>query len=165
MTKPTDPPPSKDRPFPWQCPNCLKRNVDPTTVPYTARVKHDGVEYSLEIPKLDIPRCRDCGELVFSNAVNEQIWDALRAHLRLLRSAQIRAGRKALVVSQAQLAERLGVAEATISRWETGALVQSRAMDNLLRLYFAIPRVREVLLGCDQDPKLGVEVVTAGAGA
>jgi hypothetical protein len=31
-------------------------------------------------------------------------------------------------------------------------------MDNLLRLYFALPEVREVLQGASQDPGLGVEV-------
>ncbi len=33
-----------------------------------------------------------------------------------------------------ELAERLGVAPETISRWVNGALIQSRAMDNFLRV-------------------------------
>jgi transcriptional regulator with XRE-family HTH domain len=56
------------------------------------------------------------------------------------------------------LAERLGVAEETISRWETGALIQSRAMDNLLRVYFANADVRAALVGGEQDPSLGATV-------
>src|SRR5262249_5932204 len=55
-------------------------------------------------------------------------------------------------------AERLGVAPETISRWVNGALIQSRAMDNLLRLFFALPEVRDVLRGASQDPQLGAEV-------
>jgi transcriptional regulator with XRE-family HTH domain len=62
-------------------------------------------------------------------------------------------------LSQKDLAERLGVAEATISRWETGAQIQSRALDNLLRVYFAVPEVRSVLRGVEQDPQLGVGTV------
>jgi len=43
------------------------------------------------------------------------------------------------------MAELLGVAKETISRWETGALIQSRAMDNLLRLFFESEDVRRRL--------------------
>jgi putative zinc finger/helix-turn-helix YgiT family protein len=151
---------SGDRPFPWRCPNCLATDVWPVVTPYTAKVKHDGIEYTIDIPALEIPKCRNCGELLFSNHVDEQIRDALRSRLRLLTPSQIRAGRKTLSLHQGQLAERLGVAAETISRWENGALIQSRSMDNLLRVYFAIPEVRNVLAGEAQDPGLGVEVVT-----
>jgi putative zinc finger/helix-turn-helix YgiT family protein len=129
-------------------------------MPYTAHAKHDGIEYALEIPDLEIPKCQNCGELVFSYNVDEQIRDALRRHRHLLTPSQIRSGRKALALHQSQLAERLGVAEETICRWENGALIQSRPMDNLLRVYFAIPEVREVLTGEVQDPCLGLVVVT-----
>ena len=33
----------------------------------------------------------------------------------------------------------------TICRWESGGLIQSRAMDNLLRVYFSLPQVRKFL--------------------
>jgi hypothetical protein len=46
----------------------------------------------------------------------------------------------------------------TASRWVSGALIQSRAMDNLLRLFFALPEVRNVLQGENQDAGLGTEV-------
>ena len=135
-------------------------DVRPVVMPYPAKVKHDGIEYTIDIPALEIPRCQNCGELLFSNHVDEQIRDALRDRLRLLTPAQIRAGRKALALHQSQLAVRLGVASETISRWENGALIQSRSMDNLLRVYFAIPEVRNVLAGEAQDPGLGVVVIT-----
>ena len=73
---------------------------------------------------------------------------------------QIKEGRKALGLLQQELAERLGVAEATISRWETGTLIQSRAMDNLLRAYFALPQLRAALRGAEQDPAFGTEVLS-----
>jgi hypothetical protein len=38
------------------------------------------------------------------------------------------------------------------------ARIQSGAMDNYLRVYFAIPQVRDVLVGTGQDPNLGIEV-------
>jgi len=69
----------------------------------------------------------------------------------------MRKGIGQLGLKQQALAERLGVAPETISRWVNGALIQSRAMDNLLRLYFALPEVRAVLQGTRQDPNLGTK--------
>jgi putative zinc finger/helix-turn-helix YgiT family protein len=123
---------------------------------FTTDVKHDGVVHRIHLPGLEVPRCQTCGETIITNAVDEQINDALRRHLRLLTPSQMRQGVKALGLSQQELAERLGVAKETISRWVNGALIQSRAMDNLLRIYFALPEVRAALLGRDQDPQLGV---------
>jgi putative zinc finger/helix-turn-helix YgiT family protein len=125
---------------------------------YTARVKHDGVVHELHLPALEVPRCQTCGETVITSAADERINNALRSRLRLLTPAQMRKGIERLGLKQQELAERLGVAPETISRWVNGALIQSRAMDNLLRLYFALPEVREVLQGASQDPALGIEV-------
>ncbi len=143
-----------------QCPVCLSMNLRRVVMPYTAKVKHDGVLNAIEIPALEISKCHACGELIFDGHVDDQINDALRSHLKLLAPTQIRAARKTLELKQSELAEKLGVAEATISRWETGALIQSRAMDNLMRVYFGVPQVREVLSGRAQDPNLGTEVVS-----
>jgi putative zinc finger/helix-turn-helix YgiT family protein len=130
--------------------------VSPAAIPYRAKATYDGRLYEFDVPDLSIPKCEACGELVFSNRVDDLITQAFRAHLRLLSDEQIRIARKRLGLSQKELAERLGMAEATISRWETGALLQSRAMDNLLRVFFACPEVRHVLCGAGQDPALGI---------
>jgi putative zinc finger/helix-turn-helix YgiT family protein len=151
---------TRDKLFPWRCLKCRKRDVYPASIPYTAEVNHDGRLYEVRVPALEVPQCRSCGELVFTNRVDEQITDALRAQLRLLAPAQIRESRKALGLLQQELAERLGVAEATISRWETGTLIQSRAMDNLLRAYFALPELRAALRGAEQDPAFGAGVLS-----
>jgi putative zinc finger/helix-turn-helix YgiT family protein len=146
------------RPFPWPCPNCLTATVVPTVIDYTARVRHDGIAHVLHLPAVEIPRCQTCGETIITTAVDERINDALRARLCLLTPAQIRKGTEELGLQQQELAQRLGVAPETISRWVNGALIQSRAMDNLLRLFFALPQVRDVLRGANQDPELGIVV-------
>ena len=148
---------SKPRPFPWLCSDCYTLTVVPTVMDYTAKVKHDGVVYELPLPSLEIPCCQTCGETIATAAVDEQVSDALRARLHLLTPAQIQRGIEKLSLQQQELAERLGVAPETISRWADGALIQSKAMDNLLRLFFAHPEVRESLRGTDQDPQLGSE--------
>jgi putative zinc finger/helix-turn-helix YgiT family protein len=147
----------RDRPFPWRCATCLKDEVYPDTIRYSTDAKHDGRVYHIEVPELRIPKCRACGALVFTYTADDQVLDALRAHVRLLTPAQIKNGRLALGLKKKQLAERLGVAAATISRWERGGLIQSRAMDNYLRVYFAVPEVRAVLKGPEQDPSLGAK--------
>jgi putative zinc finger/helix-turn-helix YgiT family protein len=139
--------------------------VVPTVIDYTAKVKHDGVVHELRLPALEVPRCKTCGETVITTAVDERINDALRSRLRLLTPTQIRKGIERLGHKQQEFAERLGVAPETISRWVNGALIQSRAMDNLLRLFFALPAVRDALSGESQDPQLGTEVVLQAGGS
>src|SRR5437588_480523 len=145
-----------DRPFPWRCPRCLQKTVAPVVLPYRARAVHDGQNYELDIVELHIPKCSACGELVFSSRVDEQITCALRQRLRLLTPEQIREARQQLGLSPQELAERLGVAEDMVQAWEEGTLLPSRTADNLLRVYFALPEVRAVLTGTDQDPTLGL---------
>jgi putative zinc finger/helix-turn-helix YgiT family protein len=128
-------------------------------IDYTAKVKQDGVVHELHLPEVEVPRCQTCGETVITSAVDEQLNDALRALLHLLTPVQMRQGIESLGLKQQQLAERLGVAPETISRWLNGALIQSRAMDNFMRVYFAVPEARKVLQGPRQDPALGTRVV------
>jgi putative zinc finger/helix-turn-helix YgiT family protein len=138
------PPVEKDRPFPWRCVECGNKEVYPLNTDYTTTLKHDGRPYTIRIPDLTIPTCRKCGEQVFTSAEDERIRDALRAEVGLLTSQEIKAHRVQLGLSQQELAEQIGVAKETISRWETGA-IQSRPMDNLLRLFFVSKEVRRLL--------------------
>jgi DNA-binding transcriptional regulator YiaG len=96
--------------------------------------------------------------LISTPFVDAQISQALLKHLRLLLPAQIRAAREALGLQQEELARHLGVAAESLCRWEKGVLIQSRATDNLLRVYFAFPAVRKALVGDAQSPDLGIVV-------
>ena len=147
---------TKQKPFPWRCPSCGLKEVRPSVAPYAAEVKHDGRVHEVAIDRLEIPTCQSCGEKVFSKHVDDQISQALRRQLRLLSPNEIRSALRTLGMSQKELARRLGVAEATLSRWATGTVIQSRAMDNLLRVYFALPEVRNALTGEQQSSGLGL---------
>src|SRR5262249_38605405 len=135
------------KPFPWKCGHCRQRTVFPDQVPYTVEVVHDGRAYTVTVPDLQTPRCRNCGELVLGDAANRQVSNAFRRQAHLLTPQQIRQARESLGLTQKQLANRLEVAEATLSRWETGTQIQQRSLDRLLRLFFAFPNVREALAG------------------
>ncbi|MSQ93462.1 MAG: hypothetical protein EXR98_02775 [Gemmataceae bacterium] len=69
----------KSKPFPWRCPRCLEKSVHLATIPYTAQGRGDGQLHVVEIPALRIPQCNKCGELVFTESVDEQIQEAMRA--------------------------------------------------------------------------------------
>ena len=139
------------KPFPWKCGRCGERAVVPAIVSYTTQIEHDGRSYSVTVPALEIPRCSKCGAMVRDDPSNRRISDALRQQLGLLTPEQIRKNRETLGLTQRQLANRLGIADATLSRWETGAQIQQRSMDRLLRLYFAFDNVRTVL---EHEPAL-----------
>ncbi|HVA50411.1 MAG TPA: helix-turn-helix domain-containing protein [Pirellulales bacterium] len=139
-----------ERPFPWQCRRCAKKEVELATISYDAEIRHDGRLHKFAVPNLDIPVCRACGEKVFSEKVDDQINVALRSHLNLLTPADMRTGLEHIGMTQRDAADRLGVAEATLSRWLTDTQIQSRAMDNLLRVFFAFPQVRNALGGSAQ---------------
>ena len=135
----------RDRPFPWRCVECRAKEVFPQPTDYTTVRKHDGREYTVHIPDLVIPTCRKCGEQLFTVGTDDRVVAALRAQVGLLTPEEIQARRGQLGMTQQELADQLGIAKETISRWETGGMIQSRAMDNLLRLFFESEEVRRLL--------------------
>jgi hypothetical protein len=112
--------------------------------------------YSVTIPDLEIPTCRACGERVFTNRVEESINQALRAQLHLLTPEQIDRAIELLGMAPDEVARRLGIDQDALSTWIEGTVIQPRAMDNLLRAFFASPPFRAALTGPEQDPEFGV---------
>jgi putative zinc finger/helix-turn-helix YgiT family protein len=144
-----------DRPFPWRCRHCGQAQVVMTKISYDAEIRHDGRLYAFTVPDLVLPVCKACGEKVFTENVDDQINAALRRNLHLLTPQDMRDALERVDMTQKEAAERLGVAEATLSRWLNEIQIQSRAMDNLMRVFFAFPQVRSALNGEGQDPQLG----------
>ena len=69
-------PPGAKRPFPWLCPRCLQKQVHLAVIPYRAEMRHDGKLLAVQIPALHIPMCANCGELQFTDKVDQQIRNA-----------------------------------------------------------------------------------------
>ncbi|HEV3342062.1 MAG TPA: type II TA system antitoxin MqsA family protein [Pirellulales bacterium] len=149
---------TEDRPFPWRCGNCGQNQVYPVATPYTTTINYDGRAYEVAVPDLELPTCANCGEVVFDNQAGDQINRALRQQLGLLQPEQIRAGRMELGLNQRDFGAQLGVAEESVSRWETGAQVQSRVVDRQIRLFFELPAVRTALSRLDKGEPVGVTV-------
>ena len=148
-----------ERPFPWRCRHCGESRVVMSTTEYPAEVSHDGRLHTFTISDLELPICQACGEKVFTEKVDQHVRKALRSHLNLLSPGQIRDALRRVNLSQKELSQRLGIAEATLSRWLNECQIQSRSMDNLLRVFFALPSVRTALPGESQDAELGMSDV------
>src|SRR5687768_7565551 len=99
---------TKQRAFPRDCPNCGRQGVVQAVVPYSLQSKYEGQLVTIEIPELESPRCRSCGQLVFGVAVERQINAAQRTLLRLLQPTEIRDGRERHGLTRSELAKRLG---------------------------------------------------------
>ena len=156
-------PVASERPFPWKCRHCGKQEVVMATTDHEARVRHDGRLHVFTIANLQLPICGSCDEKVFTEKVDRQVSAALRSHLNLLAPDQIRQAIKRVNMPQKEIAQRSGIAEATLSRWLNETQIQSRSMDNLLRVFFGFPQVRSALCGASQDPQLGLSDVAVGA--
>ena len=124
----------------------------PAVISYDAEVKHDGRLHRFPVPRspfpvprLTIDKCQRCGEEFFTNLADEQIAAALREFLGLLQPHDIRRRLDKLGLTQRSFAARLGVAPETVSRWLNGLCIQTRALDNLMRVFFGLASVRDVL--------------------
>lgn len=133
------------KPFPWKCGTCRERGLVPATIDYQPEVTHDGRTYRIILPALSVLRCNRCGAIVLDDEADDKVSDALRQAAGLLSPEQIRRGREALGLTQKQLAQKLQIGEATLSRWETGGQIQQRSLDRLMRLYFQVPEARQFL--------------------
>jgi len=149
------------KPYPRKCPNCRKIAVDLAVVDYQTRIEHDGRAYTLVLPSLNVRLCAACGERYLDLDGHDKVSHALRNAAGLLPPEEIRAKRLSLNLTQKALAEQLDIAEATLSRWETGAQIQQRAFDTLLRAYFDVPELRRYLARPLASPARAKEPIAA----
>ena len=75
---PNGPGPKMGRPFPWYCPKCRHKEVRPATIPYQCAMSVNGQPVTVTLTALTVPRCGNCGELVFDYDADEQLSQALR---------------------------------------------------------------------------------------
>lgn len=133
------------RTYPKRCGKCGHKTMRLVTMPYSTIIEHDGRTYQVEIPALTVPQCSNCNAISIDDEADREMSAAFRREAKLLAPEEIRQGRERLGLTQKQFANLLGVGESTISRWETGAQIQQRALDRFLRLCLASPAAVELL--------------------
>jgi putative zinc finger/helix-turn-helix YgiT family protein len=133
----------KTRAFSKKCAECRQKTMALATIPYTIRIDHDGRKYDVSLPAMIIPRCSNCGAISIDAEAEKQISDAFHKQAGLLTPDEILLGRESLGLTQKEMSDLLGIADATLSRWETGVQVQQRSFDKFLRAFFASPALRK----------------------
>ena len=147
-----------EKPFPWKCPKCHQKAVRKVVRDYAGNIEHDGREYAITIPSIEIACCENCDTIVLTDSVNDAIDQALRHEAGLLTPVQIKRNREALGLTQKELATRLAISDATLCRWETGAQIQQRSLDRWMRTFFSDERIRQITKDENQMAELGTTV-------
>jgi transcriptional regulator with XRE-family HTH domain len=150
--------PPRPRKYPLRCIECGKMEVHPSSLDQRIQKNHDGRVYDLSVKDLPVTQCRACGAVFFTEESDDRIAAEVQKQLVLLTPAQIQANIEALGLTQRETAQRLGIAPETLCRWLSGSMIQSRAMDMLLRAFFGSPEVRDNLKGAATDPRFGEKV-------
>ncbi len=78
--------------------------------------------------------CRSCGFEFTDERAEEARHAAVCAHEGVLTPREVRAVRRSLELSQQQFADLIGVARASVARWESAQLIQNASLDNLIFL-------------------------------
>ena len=60
------------RPFPWYCPKCRHKAVRRATISYQCERLDNGRPIRVVHANLSVPKCENCGELVFDYDAEEQ---------------------------------------------------------------------------------------------
>jgi HTH-type transcriptional regulator/antitoxin MqsA len=113
----------------------------------------------------ELYRCAVCGEEEYSLeqavAAERRASELYREQNGFLQPDEIAALRRSWGLTQAGLEDALGVGRKTVARWEAGRVLQSRALDNLLR---AIDRFPAVLTFLSERQGVGVQPNAEWAG-
>jgi hypothetical protein len=105
-----------EKPFPWRCPKCRQPTVTRVTMPYSCKRTLGNHVVTVEVPNLAVPRCSNCGELVFDYAADEQIRAAFRT--------QFGPAETAMSEGQEHRSERAGALEEQIRPFGAAMLTE-----------------------------------------
>lgn len=127
------------------CPKCHKENAE--VIEYSDTVDFRGME--LDVEKLLESKCRNCGhkwvtneQRLHNNSVMRDVYVVVRDELRnkhgLLTGQEISQVREFFALNQREAATLFGGGYNAFNKYESGEVLQSFAMDRLLRLTKAV---------------------------
>ena len=116
------------------------------------RVIDEVFDYGLDDERIEVAAkgvpvmvCAACGEVFYGPEAEQSYHRAICAALGLLTPEEIKGVRERLGMTQEAFAKLTGIGVATLSRWERGQMMQSRAMDRYLKLISRLPEAAGVL--------------------
>ncbi len=134
-----------------RCPSCGHE-------PLVAQRIRDEFEYGPEDERVTVVAeavpvlaCPACGETLYGPEAAAIRHQAICRALGLLSPAEIKSIRERFGPDQGDFARLTGIGVATLSRWERGRLLQTRALDRYLRLLDVLPQAAQ-FLGTLQKP-------------
>lgn len=137
-----------------RCHVCGQSSRQRVVRPYEYQVSHDGrPPVTIRVPDLEViactnPACRPehpDDTTILDDAAAGRLTVETYRQLGLLTPEEIREKRTALGLTQQEMQDAMGLGGNSLSRWESGAVYQSRAMDRFLRVYFASADARRKL--------------------
>jgi putative zinc finger/helix-turn-helix YgiT family protein len=117
----------------FECPNCDSVNVNTQMTPtkFKYGTGNKAVELEVLVP---VRKCIDCGFEYVDAEAEDLKHAAICCHLNVMTPTEVEAIRKQYEFSRAQFAQVTRIGEASLSRWETGELIQNAAYDDYLYL-------------------------------
>jgi len=139
------------------CPICgvgtLEKNVIEEVFTYK--------EKTLTVPNYEVYECAECGEGLVDPASSSRASKLLKEFGKevdgLLTTADIKRIRKKLGLTQEEMAEVCGGGLKGFARYESGQVIQSKGMDNFLRIIDEFPFTIDVIT--NRHSKKGSKVV------
>lgn len=115
------------------CPECGFENLVETSAPLTEDFKGEQITVH-DVTRYECPRCH---EYVISadqsKKMTKQLYSQYRNRFGLLSPSEIKDIRKKYGWNQTEFERVLGVTSPTVSRWESGRIIQTKPVDNLMR--------------------------------
>ena len=115
------------------CPGCSSRNVESQMVNTSFPYGEGESSVTLAVT-LRAFHCRDCGLEYVDSSAEDLKHKAICRHLGVFSPLEIESIRDKLGMSRARFAQVTKIGEATLGRWERGALIQNAAYDQFLYL-------------------------------
>jgi HTH-type transcriptional regulator/antitoxin MqsA len=121
------------------CTECNRGTLHPST--WEADFRHG--DAMVHVANLECHRCDNCGaDPVFAEQIRRnqtKIADAKRLHDGMLTGTQIKAVRERFGLTQAQASAVFGGGTNAFSKYERGDVIQSIAMDRLIKIADVVP--------------------------
>ena len=126
-------------------PACSHRTLEPRIIRDEFDYGSDDDRVKIVIEAVKVLVCAACGEVFYGPEAEHAQHRAICKAYHLMTPEEIKGVREQLGKTQEEFAELTGIGVATLSRWEKGRLMQTRAHDNYLRLLQALPEAVHVL--------------------
>lgn len=128
-----------------RCPSCGHQPLEAQRIRDEFEYGPDDERITVVAEVVPVLVCPVCGEILYGAEAAAVRHRAICRALGLLSPAEIKTLRERLGPDQDDFARLTGIGVATLSRWERGRLLQTRAMDRYLRLLDALPQAARFL--------------------